>query len=111
MLLVSLSHRQTDRIRLRTVVMVIKTTNTTGEQFNEAVWKRQSTCVKTSKDEKKLYTTENPKLKLFEKCVLLRPVFFLRRFEEPKRSLKIVQRSLKICFYNSVNKAKYAQEQ
>ena len=36
-------------------------------------------------------------------------VFFLRR--EPKRSLKIVQRSLKICFYNSVNKAKYAQEQ
>ena len=36
---------------------------------------------------------------------------FLRRFEEPKRSLKIVQRSLKICFYNSVNKAKYAQEQ
>ena len=53
--------------------MVIKTTNTTGEQFKEAVWKRQSTCVKTSKDEKKLYTTENPKLKLFEKCVLLRP--------------------------------------
>ena len=36
---------------------------------------------------------------------------FLRRFVEPKRSLKIVQRSLKICFYNSVNKAKYAQEQ
>ena len=37
-------------------------------------------------------------------------MFFLRRFEEPKRSLKTVQRSLKICFYNSVNKAKYAQE-
>ena len=36
---------------------------------------------------------------------------FLRRFEEPKRSLKIVQLSLKICFYNSANKAKYAQEQ
>ena len=35
---------------------------------------------------------------------------FLRRFEEPKRSLKIVQCSLKICFYNSVNKAKYSQE-
>ena len=28
-------------------------------------------------------------------------VFFLRRFEEPKRSLKIVQRSLKICYYHS----------
>ena len=41
---------------------------------------------------------------------MLRTVFFLRRFEEPKRSAKIVQRSLKICFYNSVNKAKYAQE-
>ena len=38
-------------------------------------------------------------------------VFFLRRFAEPKRSPKIVQRFLKICFYNNVNKAKYAQEQ
>ena len=28
------------------------------------------------------------------------PEFFLRRFEEPKRSPKIVQRYLKICFYN-----------
>ena len=28
-------------------------------------------------------------------------VLFLRHFEEPKRSLKIVQRPLKICFYNS----------
>ena len=27
---------------------------------------------------------------------------FLRRFEEPNCSLKIAQRSLKICFYNSV---------
>ena len=46
-----------------------------------------------------------------ERKYILVAVFFLRRFEEPKRSLKIVQRSLKICFYNSVNKAKYAQEQ
>ena len=41
----------------------------------------------------------------------IKQCFFLRRFEEPKRSLKIVQRSLKNCFYNSVNKAKYGQEQ
>ena len=37
--------------------------------------------------------------------------FFLRRLEKPKRSLKIVLRSLKICFYDSVNKVKYALEQ
>ena len=29
-------------------------------------------------------------------------VSFLKRIEEPKWSLKIVQRSLKICYYNSV---------
>ena len=38
-------------------------------------------------------------------------VFFLRRSQEPKRSLKIVLQSLKICFYNCVNKAKCALEQ